>query len=119
MVLHVRIKGLALLLATLLVSAAVALVAAPSRADVLTVSSDVLRTGWDQNEPGLSPTQVSAPDFGRLFATQLNGQVYAQQVVSHGVLLAATENNWVYGLDPVTGAIKWQRNVGPAWPAAT
>ncbi|MGN6721436.1 MAG: choice-of-anchor D domain-containing protein [Marmoricola sp.] len=117
---HARSKGLALFLATLLLSATTsALLAAPSRADETTVSYDTLRTDWDPNEPGLSPSNVSSSDFGQLFATQLNGQVYAQQVIAKGVLLAATENNWVYGLDPVTGAIKWQRNVGAAWPAAT
>jgi hypothetical protein len=117
---HARSKGLALFLATVLLSStASALLAAPSLADETTVSYDTLRTDWDPNEPGLSPSNVSASDFGQLFATQLNGQVYAQQVIAKGVLLAATENNWIYGLDPVTGAIKWQRNVGPAWPAAT
>src|SRR5262249_33888252 len=31
----------------------------------------------------------------------------------------ATENNYVYGLDAVTGAIKWYESLGPAWPVAT
>lgn len=120
MVFPLRSTRLWLLIAALLLtSTATVLTAAASRADETTASSDALRTGWDQNEPGLSPSNVSASDFGQLFATQLNGQIYAQQVVADGVLLAATENNWIYGLDPVTGAIEWQRNVGPAWPGAT
>lgn len=120
MVLPTRAKALSLLLAGLvLASAATALLPSQSRADETTASYDTLRTDGDPNEPGLSPSNVSSADFGQLFATPLNGQVYAQQVVADGVLLAATENNWVYGLDPVTGAIKWQRSVGPPWPAST
>ncbi len=89
-----------------------------SRADDLTVSYEPTRTGWDRNEPGLGPSDVSAPDFGQLFATQLDGQIYAQPVVAKGTVMAVTENNKAYGLDPVTGAIRWTRNVGPFWPAS-
>ncbi|WP_052226461.1 choice-of-anchor D domain-containing protein [Microbacterium mangrovi] len=106
-------------LAVLVVLAGVLTGTAPSRAVDETVSHDALRTGWDSNEPRLTPTDVTASDFGKLFATQVSGQIYAQPVVSHGVLLVATENDQVSGLDPVTGAVKWQRSVGPAWPAAT
>ncbi len=52
-----------------------------------------------------------------MFATPLDGQIYAQPIVAAGTLLAATENDEVYGLDPVSGAVRWTRNVGPAWPA--
>ncbi|GAA3550124.1 hypothetical protein GCM10022197_01190 [Microlunatus spumicola] len=87
-------------------------------ADVTTVSVNNMRTGWDANEPGLSPSDASAPDFGQLFATKLDGQIYAQPVVAKGVLLAVTEKDKAYGLDPVTGAIKWTRDVGPEWKAS-
>ncbi|MHA3704869.1 choice-of-anchor D domain-containing protein [Jatrophihabitans sp. YIM 134969] len=89
-----------------------------ARADDTTVSQDTLRTGWDRAEPALAPANVGASDFGRLFATHLDGQVYAQPIVANGTVLAATENDKVYGLDPETGAIRWTRDVGPAWPAA-
>ncbi len=49
-------------------TAAVAL-AGPAAADETTVSVDTCRTGWDQNEPGLGPSAVSASDFGQLFST--------------------------------------------------
>lgn len=87
-------------------------------ADVTTASVDSLRTGWDAAEPSLSPVDVAAADFGRLFLTQLDGQVYAQPLVAAGTLIAATENDKVYGLNPATGAVRWTRDVGPAWPAA-
>ena len=92
-------------------------VAPVARADVTTASQDNLRTGWDPAEPKLSPAEVGASDFGRLFATQLDGQIYAQPIVAQDTVLAATENDKVYGLDPETGAIRWTRDVGPAWPA--
>ena len=103
---------LAVLGSTALVSAP------PAVADVTTVSVDNLRTGWDRNEPGLAPSDASAPDFGQLFATKLDGQIYAQPVVAKGVLLAVTEQDKAYGLDPVTGKIRWKRDVGPEWAAS-
>ncbi|MEV6926332.1 choice-of-anchor D domain-containing protein [Dactylosporangium sp. NPDC051485] len=101
----------------LAIGAAVA-IANTAAADETTVSVDTFRTGWDQNEPALGPSAVSAADFGQLFATDLNGQIYAQPIVAQGTLIAATENNWIYGLNPQTGAIVWSRSVGPAWPAS-
>ncbi|MDX6201629.1 MAG: hypothetical protein QOJ83_1129 [Frankiales bacterium] len=87
-------------------------------ADVVTNQNDNLRTSWDQNEPGLSPSSVAASDFGQVFSTQLNGQVYADQLVVKNTLIAATDNDYIYGLNPDTGAIIWQRSVGPAWPSS-
>ncbi|MER7004338.1 choice-of-anchor D domain-containing protein [Dactylosporangium sp. NPDC000555] len=108
----------AVLLPPLLALGAAVALAHPAVADVTTVSVDNLRTGWDPNEPALGPSAVSAADFGQLFATNLDGQIYAQPIVAAGTLIAATENNWIYGLNPQTGAIVWSRNVGPAWPAS-
>jgi outer membrane protein assembly factor BamB len=91
----------------------------PALADDTTAGHDTLRTGWDNNEPGLVPSQVSAADFGQLFSASVDGQVYAQPIVANGMVVVATENNKVYGLDPVTGAQKWQANFGAAWPVST
>jgi outer membrane protein assembly factor BamB len=90
-----------------------------AHADEATVSVDTLRTGWDAAEPDLSPSAVTASDFGKLFTAHLDGQIYAQPVVAHGIVVAATENNNVYGLNAVNGSRLWTRNVGPAWPAST
>lgn len=105
--------------AFLLAGTGLLMVAPSGQADETTVSVDALRTGWDRSEAGLSPANASSPYFGKLFSTQLNGQIYAQPIVAQGVLLVVTENNWIYGLDPLSGAIRWKRNVGPAWPAST
>ena len=93
-------------------------VAGPAQADLTTVSSDNLRTGWDSNEPKLTPSDVTSPDFGQLFATQLDGQVYGQPVVAKNTVLIVTENDKAYGLDPVSGVVRWTRSYGPAWSVA-
>ncbi|MFB7452767.1 choice-of-anchor D domain-containing protein [Streptomyces sp. NPDC056194] len=97
---------------------AAALPLAPS-ADQTTISQDDLRTGWDRDEPGLAPDQVSSSDFGLQFSTSVDGQVYAQPLVVGRTLVAATENNKAYGIDAATGAIGWTKDFGAPWPAAT
>ncbi|MFB7512208.1 choice-of-anchor D domain-containing protein [Streptomyces sp. NPDC056144] len=87
-------------------------------ADQHTISHDDLRTGWDKDEPGLAPSQVSSSDFGLQFSTTVDGQVYAQPLVVGDTLVAATENNKVYGIDAAGGAITWTRNLGAPWPAS-
>ncbi len=61
---------------------------------------------------------LNAYEFGRIFDTTVQGQVYAQPLVSGNTLLAATEDNWIYGIDPQSGAIQWSRNVGTPWNSA-
>lgn len=73
--------------------------AATARADEVTVSQNSLRTGWDPNEPGLTPTAVSSSSFGELFSTPVNGQVYGQPLVVGSTVVVATENDRVYGLN--------------------
>ena len=94
-------------------------IAPAALADDATAAKNTLRTGWDDNEPGLVPSQVSATDFGQMFSASVDGQVSAQPVVGNGVVVVATENNKVYGLDPVSGVQRWSRDLGPAWPAST
>ena len=86
-----------------------------AKADTTTISKDLLRTGWYPDEPNLSPNQVTGNNFGQLFSTQLDGQIYAQPLISQGTLFVATETNHVYGLDPATGALKWT-NALPGTP---
>ena len=96
-----------------------------------TNSFDNMRDGWDSAEPRLKPSDVNSSSFGPIFSTQLQGQVYAQPIVANNHLIAATEDNFVYGIDPATGSITWTRNLSqddklgtglPAqypWPADT
>jgi hypothetical protein len=94
-------------------------------ADEATVSQNLLRDGWDPNEPGLSPATVSGGSFGQLFKTPVDGQVYAQPLVidSPGpspstTVIAGTENNTVYSIDGATGAVKWHTNLGTPWASS-
>src|SRR5579859_5542006 len=113
--------GLAIVLGAglLTVGAVTALRAGSARADEVTGSQNNLRTGWDQNEPGLTPAVVGGGNFGQLFSTAVNGQVYAQPVVVGSTVIVATENDWVYGLDAATGAVNWSVSLGTPWPASS
>ncbi len=84
-----------------------------------TASFDNLRTGWDPNEPGLSPSVVHGSGFGQVFRTSVNGQVYAQPLVIGSQLIVATENNWVYGMDASTGKINWSTSLGKPYAIKT
>ncbi|WP_370085300.1 beta strand repeat-containing protein [Streptacidiphilus sp. MAP12-16] len=107
------------LILTAFTALTVSTVVAPSaHADVTTISQDTYRTGWDPNEPGLTPAQVTSSDFGQQFSTALDGQVYASPVVTGNTVVVGTETNHVYGLDPATGAIKWTDTYGAPWPAS-
>jgi polyvinyl alcohol dehydrogenase (cytochrome) len=46
----------------------------------------------------------------------LDGAVYGQPLVIGGVVVAATENDSVYGLDRATGRVLWRRHVGTPVP---
>ncbi|MFE3855972.1 choice-of-anchor D domain-containing protein [Streptomyces griseorubiginosus] len=101
-----------------LIGTTISLVASSAQADQTTQGVDNLRTNWDQSESGLSPAVVQSSAFGRLFATKLDGQIYAQPLVLGDQVIAVTESNTLYGLDRTTGAIEWSKNYGPAWPAS-
>ena len=110
------------LVAAVLACAAIALAGPAVLAaggNVTTAAYNNLRDGWDPNEPGLSPTTLRSPSFQKLFATKLNGAIYAQPLVYEGTLVATTETARAYGLDPATGAIRWQRSFGKAFKSAT
>ena len=100
--------------------------------DVLTYHNDTSRTGANLNETTLTPKNVNASSFGRLFRYALDGDVFAQPLVVsnlrmadgkvHNVLIVATENDSVYALDannPTAGprhnGVLWQTSfIDPA-----
>ncbi len=87
--------------------------AAPAPAEV-TGAAENLRTGWYREQPALTHELLSGGTFGPIFDDHLNGQIYAQPLIADGVLLVATEDDMVYGLNPETGEVKWTREVGTA-----
>jgi outer membrane protein assembly factor BamB len=88
-------------------------------ADETTAQQNLLRNGWDPNEPTLTPAVVNGGTFGQVFKTALNGQVYAQPLVVGSTVIVATDNDWVYGLNATTGAILWKTQLGTPFPMTT
>jgi outer membrane protein assembly factor BamB len=91
---------------------------------VLTYHNDNARIGANLHETILTPSNVNAADFGKLFTVSLDGDVYAQPLYVpqvavplqgvHNIVYAATENNTVYALDAddPKGLILWRAHLG-------
>ena len=84
----------------------------PIQTSQATNRGDNHRDGWYPDQPLLTPSNVASSSFGQTFSTSVNGQVYGQPIVASGTLIVTTETDWIYGLDPTTGAVKWSRQVG-------
>lgn len=95
-------------------------------AGVLTYHNDNERIGANLHETVLTPSNVNAWTFGKLYSIPLDGDVYAQplyvpavQVPGRGtrdIVYVATENNTVYALDAddPNGSALWRAHLGPA-----
>lgn len=77
-------------------------------ANVLTWHYDNRRTGWNDQETVLAPSNVNPQSFGKLFSYPVDGYLYAQPLyfanldiggARHNVVFAATENDSVYAFD--------------------
>ena len=89
----------------------------PPANDVLTYHNDNARTGQNLKETILTPANVNATNFGRLFVISVDGKVDAQPLYvsnvsiaggTHNVLVVATEHDSVYAFDADTGTKLWQ-----------
>ena len=79
---------------------------APPTADWPVYHRDAARSGADPAFPALrGPLVVS-------WSRTLDGAVYAEPLVVAGTVIAATENDTVYALDPGGGRVLWQRHLG-------
>ena len=72
---------------------------------------DDARSAWYPSAMAPVPS-AAASRYGTLFRADLGAKVYAQPVVAAGSLIVATEADEVAALDPVTGALRWQRTLG-------
>jgi len=87
-------------------------------ADVLTWHNDNARSGQNLNETALTPANVNAKTFGRLFSLATDGKVDAQPLHvanlaipgngTHNVLIVATEHDSIFAFDSDSGAKLWQ-----------
>jgi IPT/TIG domain/PQQ-like domain len=102
------LRGLAIIAVAILALAA----GAGSAVAEVTGASDNLRTGWYSDQPALTSSLLTGGSFQQVFKNSLHGQIYAQPLTVNGTLVVATEDNWVYGLDPNSGAIRWEKQVG-------
>jgi outer membrane protein assembly factor BamB len=83
-------------------------------------------TGQNRFETLLKPQNVSSRTFGKLFATPVDGYVYAQPLYvanvavagkgTHNVVYVATENNTILAIDADSGTVLFHTNLGPAVP---
>jgi len=90
--------------------------------DVLTYHYDNARTGENFREAELTVASVSSSRFGLLATLNVQGSVLAQPLFLsgfqmpdssvHDIVLAATETNDVYAIDPNSGETLWHVNLG-------
>src|SRR3569623_2577 len=94
--------------------------------------TDLANTGLNPTETILTPDNVSADTFGKLFTTTVDGQLYAQPLTVpqvtitagpspgvHDVVFAATMNASLYAIDGQSGQILWLRSFLSGLPGAT
>lgn len=78
-----------------------------------TYHGDLTRSGVDRSGERFTPIRVawSSP--------RLDGQIYAQPLVWKGLVVVATENDTLYGLDAATGRVVWRTHVGTPAPLSS
>jgi polyvinyl alcohol dehydrogenase (cytochrome) len=76
-----------------------------STTDWTTYHRDAARTGNAPAGPKPGPLAVA-------WKAKLDGAVYGQPLSVGDLVLAATENDTVYGLDRANGAVRWQQHLG-------
>jgi polyvinyl alcohol dehydrogenase (cytochrome) len=60
----------------------------------------------------------AARNLAVAWSARLDGAVYGQPLALGGIVIAATENDSVYGLDRSTGHVRWHTRVGTPLPLA-
>jgi hypothetical protein len=93
-----------------------------AQVSVLTSRNNLARSGENLRETILTPANVNAEQFGKLFSYAVDGQVYAQPLYvpslnipgkgMHNVVYVATEHNTVYAFDADSNT---GQNTQPLW----
>src|SRR5271168_1581334 len=74
--------------------------------------------------PSLNWRSAGSVRRDRIFDGQVEGHIYAQPLYwqppgsRHGLIIAATESDFVYALDAATGRVVWRTAVGRPVPRA-
>jgi outer membrane protein assembly factor BamB len=72
--------------------------------------------GQNPARTGVAPGVPRAGKLGIAWRANLDGAVYGQPLVVGGNVIAATENDSVYALDPATGKVVWRQHLGTPVP---
>jgi hypothetical protein len=110
-------RNLAIVLSALALAAAAAPMVGAVSASTASVRSNVA-ADWPVYHMNAQRTGSDAtfPAFGGSLAigwsSALDGAVYAEPLVVNGSIIAATEGDSLYALNPANGAILWHTNVG-------
>jgi chitodextrinase len=103
---------------------ATATVGVTNLSGVFTYHNDLARDGVNSQEFALTPSNVQAGSFGKLFGCAVDGEMYAQPLWvanlaigggTHNVVFAATENDGVFAFDADTSPCKqyWMKSLLP------
>jgi len=118
-----RTRFLNVVLLTLAVSMLILPTPAAAQVNVLTWHNDSQHTGQNLQETILTPTNVTAKTFGKLFSYPVDGMIYAQPLyvqgvsingTTHNVVYVSTENDSVYAFDADSASL----NPNPLWKKA-
>ena len=107
---------------------------AQTSVNITTYHYDNMRTGWNNQEASLTPTNVKSSQFKLLASTPLDEQVDAQPLLltnqtimppaptppsTQNVVYVASENNTIYAIDANSGKILLTKNLGKPVPMAS
>jgi hypothetical protein len=100
----------------------------PGVVSVLSYHNDDVRDGANTQETTLTLSNVNYEQFGKKYAYQVDGQIYAQPLympnlmingVSHNTVFVATENDTVFAFDAdgASSSALWQNHLATAIPS--
>ena len=93
----------------------------PTPTTTTTVVPPVASGDWytyhlDNQRSGYQSHLAAVGTLSLAWHAKLDGAVYGQPLVVGSHVLAATENDTVYAIDPATGKIQWQTHLGTPMP---